>query len=729
MPDELELLSLFEKEIAPYIHSLAKKIWIPPYEMSKQIEDELVKIPALINLYDQVIVSGETDNTSIYLIGKENLIIFTPFEAVQKNIVVLQTLPKVLTKYNENLWLVEKESRIINRLTFPKVSLVNPSVQDVFPSPRLALCVASLAGYLRKYQKADVRIIDMQIESTVDTIIKETKEIQPDIIGISISFGQFNLSVSILDMILKDIEIMKREPTIVAGNVLASFGYEGLLEKFPELIICNGEGERTMMDLVDYINKDCSLEDVSGITYIENDTIKNNPTYEVNMDDVPLPSMDTLEVILRNKGALTMELSRGCFHSACTFCPRSNKPEKWKGMSSAIALAQLENYKKILDTFGTPRRIFMGDEEFIGWLENGKEARRIMEISEGMIDGKFDLNFDTNTRVDQIYNLKNDRAWHLEHMRMLSRCKEAGLDRLLIGVESGSDSILKRFNKKIKTSDSMMAVRILTSLGIGLRITFITFDPLMNFSELKENIHFLERSDCFLKEANLSEISCSTLFDKVHDSAYVAENSLNHPFYENIAYMVVNLEVLLNSIYFKMLDEELLINNEPDYNMARYKSFYKDPTIGDIAISCQKWIDRHFALDYCLKGLYKVANDSERQQLFLFRADYKKISFLLLKSLTWIFDEEETIRLQDDLSDINDIIKELESLRRERQVQNEDREIIILSTLDLFNNKMSLLVDNIEKAVVNGEITVSKDRLMKVIHQWRGESEWRLINP
>jgi len=728
-----ELLLHFHLTIAPHIKDILSKIWIPPHESAKIISS-MIEETHILSEY-KIMVSGETDNISLYLTGKDNIWVYSPFTQFEDNIIIRETSCNILAARGEHLCIVEKNEILTNRLKIPKVVLINPSVKEIFPTPRLALCVSSLAAYLRKYQKADVRILDMQIGLTEDEIINRIKNICPDIIGISISFGQMPLGERILERIFSEI-VAERETIVIAGNVISAFGYERFLEKFPNLLICYSEGEKTMVDLVDYINgnKNCILDEVSGITYIENGKIRKSSIVEVDMDDLPLPAMDTLEGLIKNKGALTMEISRNCYHRACSFCPRTHKPGKWKGMSPQLVLKQLKHYKMIFDHFDIENRIFMADEEFVGCMGDGKEAERITKIANEVIEKGLNLSFDQNTRIDQIYNPNKDKKWHVERMNMLLSCKNAGLDRLLVGIESGSDTVLKRFNKNITANQSVTALRILSALEVGIRITFITFDHLMNFKELKENVLFLERDDVFLQPVNLSKIACDELFGSIHDDQYIRKNSLRQPLYENVAYMLVNLEVLMNSHYIALLanaeikyNKKLFITNTPDYNMARYKVCYLDESIGAIANGCQKWIDRHFALDYCLKGMYKVTNKKEREYVFKFRARYRKFSFLLLKSLVWIFDPHNTISLEKNLSDIEDIIINLERIKQKKLGSTNDQ--IIIEILDLYNEKMKLLILEIESLLNTDEIQDENFQLREAINQWRVKKEWNLINP
>jgi hypothetical protein len=723
-------LAEFDRECSQGIRDLAQQPWVPPQQIV-----EHVKLQAgFHSLGDcrEVVVSGETDNTSVYLIGGEDVILYTPLMDARHNTVLLETSPRLVLSQGRHICLVEKTREIASRLSLPRVVLVNLCAKDVFPTPRLALSVASLAGYLRRYQKADVHIVDMQVGPAVQDVIEIVDDIHPAIIGISISFGQTTLATSLLERVFSDSGIMGHHPLVVAGNVVSAFAYRQLAEVFPCLVVCTGEGELTISGLVDCVKGRVTLEQVPGISYWKNGAWHSTSTSEVDMDDLPLPAMDTAEAIIANGGAMTMETSRGCFHSACSFCPRTHKPRKWKGMSASNVLCQLHHYGHVFDHFGAERRIFMADEEYFGWTETHDESERIDSIARGMIQGNLNLHYDTNTRIDQIYSPSRSESWHADRMRMLVLCRQSGLDRLLVGVESGSDSVLRRFNKRITSDDSLQALRILSACGIGVRVSFITFDPLMSFSELQENVRFLARRDAYLRP--LPEISHSELFDGIHREEFVHANSRNTPLYERVAYMLVSLEALMNSDYIGLLrDAEtqigkrlLLSQDDPDISMARYKTAYVDDTIGDIAASCQRWVDRHFALDYCLRGMYKVATNSERSMISGFRTGYRRISYCLLKSLVWIFGDE---RKEEEATDNDNVVSMDELVRFRRRVGADDRIEIMTDALSLFDEKMRLSVDGIEEALNAASINDKNNNLRRTIEKWRIRDDWMLINP
>lgn len=54
---------------------------------------------------------------------------------------------------------------------------------------------------------------------------------------------------------------------------------------------------------------------------------------------------------------------------------------------------------------------------------------------------------------------------------------------------------------------------------------------------------------------------------------------------------------------------------------------------------------------------------------------------------------------------------------------------IIIKVLDLYNEKMKLLISDIESLLEKGEILDENLQLREAINQWRAKEGWNLINP
>jgi radical SAM superfamily enzyme YgiQ (UPF0313 family) len=77
----------------------------------------------------------------------------------------------------------------------------------------------------------------------------------------------------------------------------------------------------------------------------------------------------------------------------------------------------------------------------------------------------------------------------------VSALVEAGLRHILIGLESGSDSSLKRINKMTTVAQNERAIRILRKYGIEPNIGFIMFEPASSLVDIRVNFEFLRRND------------------------------------------------------------------------------------------------------------------------------------------------------------------------------------------------------------------------------------------
>lgn len=192
-------------------------------------------------------------------------------------------------------------------------------------------------------------------------------------------------------------------------------------------------------------------------------------------------------------------------------------------------------------------------------------------------------------RIDQVYKAKHSHNWLAERARLWRKLCINGLDRILFGVESGVDTVLKRFKKHITSYEIVHGIRLLSLLGVPLRLTYMTFDPLMNMDELIATYKFQGRTDLLLKKN--SSFSDFQLAEFIHDQEFVYQYTTGKPIYTEIPYMLVSMECLLGSSYTAEL-ELLGLAQDTCMTMARRNVQYKDRRIGIMSYLSQLWIDR-----------------------------------------------------------------------------------------------------------------------------------------
>ena len=514
------------------------------------------------------------------------------------------------------------EDEIYNITNLPKVVLINLCQTALRPVPRLNLSTGTIASYLRKMEAAEVTILDMQMGIEFDYILKRCKEIKPDFIGLSVDFKEYRLSETLLDALYGEhIEGIK-----VLGNIIPFILAEEYLRKYPDCIISYGEGENAWYDLCKWKKGEISLSQVSGIEYMDGTKMKKNPIVYIDLGETETPALDTLEELKAKNGILTLETSRGCDYSACTFCPRQHKSRIWRGMPPEVAVSQISDLLDAADRIGLPKYIYLADEEMVGELPDGTEYKRINEIGKGIQRLHMNCTLNASVRADSLYNPEKSRDYKKQVIESWRNLYKAGLKKLFIGVESGTEEQLKRYGKGTKTEQNIMAIRTATAVGIEVRTGFIMFDPLMeNWQELTENLKFLNRTDAVMKK--IEECTDTDVLLEIIENNRIKEERLTgQPIYELISYLFTGLEVFVNAPYYKMVSmaekekKKILLGN-CNKELGKVETGYLNKDIENLKNSFEEWVNKYYSFTYTLKSLAKSAQLEEEK--FLYRKIYE----------------------------------------------------------------------------------------------------------
>jgi radical SAM superfamily enzyme YgiQ (UPF0313 family) len=174
---------------------------------------------------------------------------------------------------------------------------------------------------------------------------------------------------------------------------------------------------------------------------------------------------------------VNLQGSRGCY-GGCTFCyinPFYGQGSQWRGRTPENIIAEIDDLiaeHKIKDFYFT-------DPNFFGPGERGQQrALRLATLLKSR-----NIRFGIEARVNDIRD------------ETVSALVEAGLRHILIGLESGSDSSLKRINKMTTVAQNERAIRILRKYGIEPNIGFIMFEPASSLVDIRVNFEFLRRND------------------------------------------------------------------------------------------------------------------------------------------------------------------------------------------------------------------------------------------
>lgn len=318
-----------------------------------------------------------------------------------------------------------------------KVVLVRPprfTKRPYFLSLQAPLNIAYLAAYLRRYY--EVEIWDYEVDNySESSFIQRLKRTRPSLIG----FSCFTPSIINGHRMATAVKRASREIITVVGGVhVSSLPEQALLEFTNYDIAVIGEGEETLLELCQCIEKGKSVQGIKGLAYRMDGQIKiekPRPLFD-DLDSLPYPARDLLKMELYqgvvHKGfsrdylrIVEVFTSRGCPY-CCTFC------------ASQATMGTRVRFRSIDNVFGeieqcireyNSNHVTLLDDTFTLRPQNVQTICRYLK-QKGLTWNC------TGTRVDAVSK------------ELLEMMVQSGCRGIAFGVESGSPRILKAINKR-----------------------------------------------------------------------------------------------------------------------------------------------------------------------------------------------------------------------------------------------------------------------------------------
>jgi anaerobic magnesium-protoporphyrin IX monomethyl ester cyclase len=342
------------------------------------------------------------------------------------------------------------------------------------PAP---LGLLTLAGELMRIEGSTVKIIDMEGERmTLDETIERSVEYHPDIVGVTLHATAAHNNAG---YIARGIKKMKPDTVLVAGGHHATFLPKEILRDGFDISVI-GEGDETIFEIGNAVADGTTFDKIKGIVYKDGDKFIRTPPRSliVDLDSLPLPPMElldaskyTFKVFGNNDKVMCIETSRGCPY-ACDFC--SVTPtwgNKWRNKSNDRIIEEMQTAKK----FGYDW-IFFTDDIFVVY-PNVKHRREM-----------FNRVLQEDLRTRWIVQMRADVT--SKNPDLIELGAKAGMKISFLGVESGSEEILKKMHKGEFTPQSVDAVKILSRNGIIVLIGMMIGAPYERLRDIFTSIRF-----------------------------------------------------------------------------------------------------------------------------------------------------------------------------------------------------------------------------------------------
>ncbi len=359
---------------------------------------------------------------------------------------------------------LDEKSMTILTLVYP---YFQPRVDtSMFRFPPLGL--GYIAAYL-KQQGISVEGVDCTF-ITQKEALRRIIESKPRIIGIQSMYSMKEKSLELAKLLKDHCELL------VAGGALPTTEPESFLEAFDIAVV--GEGEQTMLELVNQFTGEGDLSHVKGIIYREKATgqIKRTQPRGLNTDlnYFPNPSRELFDNDAYKKyyskkfGYTTTAImtSRGCPFS-CDFCSKPVFGSEFRARSAPGVVNEIEEVISL--GYG---RIWFADDCFT------LNRNRLLEICDEIIRRGLKIDWECLSRVDTL------------DLETVNKMKQAGCVRMFFGIESGNDSILLIMKKQITTKQVSKALMLCKTNGIKAGAFFIVGYPGENEKTILQTIKF-----------------------------------------------------------------------------------------------------------------------------------------------------------------------------------------------------------------------------------------------
>lgn len=298
-----------------------------------------------------------------------------------------------------------------------------------------------------------------------------------DILTIAITTTLYVSLHPILEIISFIKKYNKRAKIVVGGpyvlNQAETEDKEAIQSHFKyigaDFYVISTEGEAAYVNILSALKNGGQFDQIANIAYKKDDAYvftykgSENSELEQNMVDYSLfPKKDIGEL-------LSLRTAKSC-PFMCAFCGYSKRAGKYKYMDIDHVQKELNAIREI----GGVTTLTFIDDTF------NVTPKRFKEILKMMIRNKYGFKWNSYYRCDH-----GDEE-------TINLMKEAGCEGVFLGVESGSDTILKQMNKTARRADYLKAIPLLRRVGITTHANLLIGFPGETMDTVKETIDLIE---------------------------------------------------------------------------------------------------------------------------------------------------------------------------------------------------------------------------------------------
>ncbi len=333
-----------------------------------------------------------------------------------------------------------------------------------------------LAAVLRQHgHTVDLAAFSTAAEAAA--VVQRAAALQPRLVGLSIIF-QYRAPEFLA--LAAELRRALSAAHITAGGHFPSFAAAELLRDYPALdSVVRGEGELTLLELVERLDRPHEWPAIAGLSYRSGGQIRENPPRPLiaDLDSLPFPTRDTPPQHHLGVGFSPIVGSRGCYRD-CAFCSirtfygaGGGPPQRFRSVPNLV-----DEMEALYHEWGVRFFIFNDDE----WFPPGPaRLERVAALEAELRRRALDVIMSIKCRADDV---EED---------LFRRLLDMGVVRAYVGIESGSDRSLRAMNKHTTVAQNRHALQVLQRVGMLADFGLIFFEPESTVDDVRANLDFL----------------------------------------------------------------------------------------------------------------------------------------------------------------------------------------------------------------------------------------------
>lgn len=408
----------------------------------------------------------------------------------------------------------------------------------------------------------------------------------------------------IVIMVARRIKELNAGVKIVFGGPQATLTAIETMKNFDCIdVIGIGEGEDTILEIVNRLYSGQSFDNLVGVVYKEGKNVIHNgmPELVEKLDDIPIIKYDFLDMYNIKKVAI--DVGRGC-PFGCIFCSTKTfwkRKFRLKSPQRIVDEIQFLYEKYNIKKFSLTHDLFTVDLE------------KVKEFCNLLINSNINISWACSSRIDTLDE---------EALQIMSK---SGCTGIFFGIETGSNRLQKIINKNLDINKVIPVIQSVAKYNIKYVLSFIYGFPQEEECDLRQTVALIQNL------INHDLINYDSI--QMHELSFFPMTEITEKYQDEFVWAEHVNSTIMNS---RFLNKEI-VDNVIRKNKKIFPQYFEVKT--PLRDKCRN-LDKFIMLVYLklfkkFKVTYRLLLEFYNNDLLLFYENYQKSEGDVLNNISF----------------------------------------------------------------------------------------------